>query len=83
LPKLWLPITYGGRTRNILIPNAHDIDDSQLDEIIAWQKEKTLKELKSLPEKKPVDVMKSKEIGKLLNERLQFFKRKGVNPKYF
>jgi hypothetical protein len=80
LPKLWMPINYGGRTRNILIPNVQDIDGSQLDEIIDWQKEKTLKELKSLPEKKPMNVLKAKEIGAMLNEHLQFIKR---GKKYF
>jgi len=75
-PKIWLPVSYGGRTRNILIPNIQDMDDSQLDEIIEWQREKTLAELKKLPPKKPIDRMKAKEIGKMLKEYTEFLKRK-------
>jgi hypothetical protein len=85
MAKIWLPISYGGRTRNVLIPNAQDIDRSQLGEIIAWQKEKTLDELKKLPEKKPVDIAKAREIGAQLNEFHKFLKRKASdgNKKYF
>ena len=77
MAQIWLPISYGGRTRNVLIPQAHNIDESQLDEIIEWETEKTLKELRALPPKKPVDKMKAQEIGALLRERLEFIKRKG------
>ena len=75
-PQIWLPIKYGGRTRNVLIPNAQDIESSQLEEIIEWQKEKTLNELKKLPPKKPLNIMKAKEIGKMLKEYIHFLKRK-------
>lgn len=85
MPKLWLPISHGGRTRNILIPYIQDIDDSQLEEIIEWEKEKTLDELKKMPPKKPIDVARAKEIGAQLNEYMQFLKRKkgDANKKYF
>ena len=76
MPKIWLPLSYGGRTRNILIPNIQEIDEGQLEEIVAWQKEKTLQELKDLPSKKPISVARAKEIGEQLNEYLQFLRRK-------
>ena len=74
-PKIWLPISHGGRTRNILIPYAQDIDESQLAEIIEWQKEKTLNELKKLPAK-PERVISREEAGRMLREYTEFLKRK-------
>jgi hypothetical protein len=76
MPKIWLPISHGGRTRNILIPHTQDMDKSQLNEIVEWQKEKTLNELKKLPPKKPIEIAKAQEIGAQLNEYLQYLKRK-------
>lgn len=76
MAKLWLPISYGGRTRNVLIPHTQDIDKSQLDEIIEWQKEKTLDELKKMPPKRPIDIAKAREIGAQLNEFMEYLKRK-------
>jgi len=85
MSKMWLPISYGGRTRNILIPNVQDIDDSQLNEIVAWQKEKTLDELKKLPPKQPHDVMKAKEVGAALKDYTNYLKRvkSGDSKKYY
>jgi hypothetical protein len=76
MPKIWLPISHGGRTRNILIPHTQDMDKSQLDEIVEWQKEKTLDELKKLPPRKPIEIAKAQEIGAQLSEYLQYLKRK-------
>ena len=83
-PKIWLPITHKGRTRNILIPYSHNIDQSQLDEIIAWQKEKTVAELDKMPPK-PERILPEKEVAKMLNDYTKFLRRKreDVNPKYF
>ena len=77
MPRLWLPISFGGRTRNILIPNSQNIDNSQLDEIIEWQKEKTLDELKKMPKKEPVSIAKKQEIIGALKEYGEYLKRKG------
>lgn len=76
MPRLWLPISHGGRTRHVLIPYTQNIDESQLDEIIEWQKEKTLDELKKLPPKKPMDEMRSKEVVGMLKEYIAFLKRR-------
>lgn len=77
MPRIWLPVSYGGRTRNILIPNVQNIDNSQLDEIIQWQKEKTLKELKNMPEKKPVSIARKEEIVGALKEYGKWLSKKG------
>lgn len=76
MAKLWLPIEYGGRKRDILIPNADQIDKSQLEEIIEWQKERTTEELKKLPPKQPLDTLKAKEIGQMLREYLAFIRKR-------
>ncbi len=76
MARIWLPITYGGRTRNILIPGSQNIDDNQLDEIIQWQKEKTLEELKALPPKQPISIARKKEIAGILKEFGEFIERK-------
>lgn len=74
-PKIWLPITHKGRTRNILIPYSHDIDGSQLEEIIAWQKEKTVKDLDNMPPQ-PERTMSKEEAGKMLGEYTKFLRRR-------
>ena len=74
-PQIWLPITRKGRTRNILIPYAHDIDGTQLDEIIAWQKEKTIAELDKMPPK-PERTISKHDVGKMLDEYTKFLRRK-------
>lgn len=76
MPRIWLPVTYGGRTTHILIPNTQNIDDGQLDEIIAWEQEKTLAELKKLPAKKPMTVARRQEIVGELKEYGEFLRRK-------
>ena len=85
MPKLWLPLSYGGRTRNILIPYSQNIDDTQLDEIIHWQTEKTMNELKKLPPKQPMSVMKKKEVVEALRDFTDFVNRKksGETKKYY
>ena len=84
MPQIWLPITRKGRTRNILIPYSHDIDGTQLEEIIEWQTEKTIKELDGLPPK-PKRTMSKEDAGKMLNDYTKFLKRKrgDVNKKYY
>ena len=50
MPSIWLPIKEPstGREQLILIPGASNMDRVQLEEIIAWQKETTLAQLKKL-----------------------------------
>ena len=51
--KIWLPISYTirepttGREQILFIPGAERMPISQLREIIAWQEQKTLAELKA------------------------------------
>lgn len=72
---IWLPISYGGRTRNVLIPYSHNVDDGQLREIVDWQKEKTVNDLKKLPPK-PKSVMSKKEVAGALKQYLEYLKRR-------
>ena len=71
MPKFYLPLKYRikepttGREQTILIPGAESMDKSQLNEIIQWQEEKTLKELKT---PRPKRVYSKKEVGQALNE---------------
>ncbi len=74
--KIWLPVSYGNRKRLILIPDSQNIDDGQLDEIIHWQTEKTLDELKKLPPKEPVSIARKKEIVGMLKEYSEWLERK-------
>lgn len=86
MPKLWLPIKEetSGREMLILIPGASHMDRSQLEEIIAWQKETTLRELKALGPR-PKARYSRKEVGQALNEFRMFLerKRKGTGKKYY
>jgi len=54
-----------GRKQDILIPGAGSMDKSQLNEILEWQTEKTLKELRA---PRPKRVYSKKEVGQALNE---------------
>ncbi|KKN73879.1 hypothetical protein LCGC14_0396810 [marine sediment metagenome] len=72
--QIWLPISYGGRTRNILIPYSHSIDESQLNDIVQWQTEKTLDELKKLPPK-PVRTISKEDVGEILKDYMKFLRR--------
>lgn len=76
MPKIWLPVSYGGRTRNILIPNVQNIDDTQLDEIIHWQIEKTMDELKKLPPRQPMSIMKREQVIGALKEYRDYQRKK-------
>ena len=69
MPKLWLPIKEPttGREQILYIPGASYMDKSQLEEIIAWQKEKTLADLKAKGPK-PERKYSKAEVGKALKE---------------
>jgi len=54
-----------GRETVLIIPGAESMDKSQLNEIIQWQEEKTLAELKT---PRPRRVYSQKEVGRALNE---------------
>jgi len=85
MPEIWQTITKNGRTRKILIPHSHNIDGGQLEEIIAWQKEKTEKELDAMPPL-PERTKSKEEVGGALNEYTQFLRRKREgtgNKRYF
>ena len=84
MPELWLPIIHKGRRRDILIPFTHDIDHGQLDELIAWQKEKTLQELDKLPPK-PKRTISKRDVGKILDDFTKYLRRKreDINPRYY
>ena len=83
-PQIKFSVTRKGRTRDILIPYSHDIDGTQLDEIIAWQKEKTINELDKMPSK-PERTISKEEVGKALDEYTKFLRRKreGGTKKYY
>uniref|UniRef100_A0A6M3LHK8 Uncharacterized protein n=1 Tax=viral metagenome TaxID=1070528 RepID=A0A6M3LHK8_9ZZZZ len=71
MPKFYLPLKHivreptTGRQVTLLIPGAEQMDGSQLDEIIQWQEEKTLAELKRPIPKRTYS---REEVGKALNE---------------
>jgi len=67
-----------------LIPYSHDIDGDQLEEIIAWQKEKTIRELESMPDL-PKRKHSVEEVGQALNDYTKFRRRKeeDINPRYY
>jgi len=77
MPKLWLPsktieISYGGRTRIIVIPSTGDpIWDRDLEQSA---REKTLEELKKMPPREKPKHSKL-EIAEALNDLLKFRKR--------
>ncbi len=83
MPKLWLPLREPttGREQIIYIPGAEHMDKSQLEEILQWQKEKTLADLKAKgPQRPPMAVAKRKEIGKALNEFRNYCLAKKEDP---
>ncbi len=84
MPQIWLPITHKGRHRDILIPFSHDIDGAQLDEIVAWQKEKTIKELDKMPPL-PERTISKHDVGKMLDDYTKFLRRKkeGGTKKFY
>lgn len=86
MPQVWLPIKEPttGREITIIIPGANQMDRGQLKEIIQWQTEKTLADLKAKGPQ-PVARFSSKEVGQALNEFRHHLERKGKtgNPKYF
>jgi hypothetical protein len=68
-----MEVEHGGRKRVILLPTLGKIDRGQVEEIKAWQKEKTLRELKELPERKPKH--SAEEVSEALRERLEYERR--------
>ena len=76
--KLWLPtkrieVSYGGRTRVVIIPSTGDLEyDRYLEEA---QKEKTLEELKKLPPK-PERTTSVANVAGMLREYAEFRNRK-------
>ena len=69
MSKIWLPIVEPttGREQILYIPGASHMDRSQLEEILHWQKERTLAQLKA---KGPIAprVHSRKEVGQALKE---------------
>lgn len=76
MPTLWLPIKEKTTQREqlVMIPGAGHIDKSQLDEIIAAEKEKTEAQLKALGPK-PIARFSRKEVGQVLREFIMYLKR--------
>ncbi len=79
--KLFLPTSYSFKVRDnstkreqiVLIPGAESMDRSQLEEIIAWQRENTAVEL---AQPKPKSKYSRKEVGQALNEYLKWLRAK-------
>lgn len=67
--KIWLPIKEPstGREQILYIPGASHMDRSQLEEILHWQKERTLAVLKAKGPK-PARIHSRKEVGQALKE---------------
>ena len=69
-----------GRERTILIPGASSMPKEELEDIIAWQTEKTKKELR---QPQPQRKHSKKEVGQALREYNEFRKRKAEGTKRF
>lgn len=78
-PRMWLPLTKtfkkGIKTTILIIPGASHMGKSQLEEIIAWQKEKIEAETP-----KPKATMPSRDVKDMMLEFLAYLRRKRGDP---
>jgi len=78
-----IDIDYKDRTRKVFIPD--DGDKGETEALIEIEREKTLNELKALPEKKVLTETKKKDIAEALKDYKTFKKRQRESPnkRYF